>query len=499
MFTTFTAVMLLVYATFGADRTGDRSAIQSPNAVIRSSKSEGSSLFPVLPEEIESMPIPEARAEESVTVPDTWPSTFEVRDTGVASASDPGVASPQCDGRRIFMYKMPAEFNEELTRTCHNWSGWPNMCEDVTNHGFGILPESDPTGSILQPPSAWYRTDQFTLEVTMHERLKAYPCLTTNPDEASMFYIPFYHTLDLVRNLYSNDIPARDRLGQKFVEWLRNQVPWQRHHGQRHVLVLGRIYWDFCRLTSLDSSWGSNLVTHRELFNVTKLLIERSPWKSDTIGIPYPTSFHPSSEADLRAWQNKVRTHHRRHFVAVAGASRKKSLTGGIRDEVFNQCANSTKCTQLICSYDLCVGKPETIMRMGLESVFCLQPPGDSPTRKGIFDSLQAGCIPVLFNQQQAAQQYLLHLPGNGSEYSVVIPEDDVVLRRYDVMDHLSRIPQSEIARMRENIVQLLPHLLYRDPILTGEYTFKDAFDVAVDGLLERFEAEAGGELHPTS
>lgn len=512
LFITFTIVMLLLYVAIGADRI---TILRPSAALIQSSKPEENSPIPIPAEEFKApSPAPSLAVVSPAPAP-SWASinaSSEVLDVGASTdvapetGAAPGVPpdsgvtsanSTMCDGRRIFVYQMPAEFNEELARNCHNLSGWPSMCEDISNHGFGVLPEASP----LRPSDMWYRTDQFTLEVIMHERLKVYSCLTTNPDEASLFYIPFYHTLDLIRNLYNKqDIPSRDRLGNKFVSWLRSQAPWQRHHGHRHVLVLGRIYWDFCRSDSNNDTWGSNLVTHSELFNVTKLLIERSPWKSDTVGIPYPTSFHPSSEADVRTWQATVRASPRRHFVSVAGAKRLKSLTGGIRDAVFDQCANSSICNQLVCTKALCVGKPETIIRMGLESVFCLQPPGDSPTRKGIFDSLQAGCIPVLFNQQQAVQQYLFHLPGNGTNYSVVIPEDDVVLRHYDVMDHLSQIPESEIERMRENIVQLLPKLLYRNPKLTGEYAAKDAFDVAMDGLFQRFQAEeAGGARHPTS
>jgi len=475
---TFTIVVLL-YVTKGSDR-------RPSTTVIQLSETEQSSLTPAPSEEL-ATPFLQPRPLVMGEAADTQPSL---------NVSSEVSSSDTCEGRRIFVYEMPAEFNDERAQDCHGWPAWPSMCEDITNHGFGVLSEA----SGLPPSNAWYRTDQFTLEVIIRDRLKVYPCLTTNPDEAVMFYIPFYPSLDLIRYLYLPDYAARDRLGGKFLAWLRNQAPWQRHHGHRHVLVLGRVYWDFCRTEARpDDTWGSNLVTHWELTNVTKLLIERSPWQEKTVGIPYPTSFHPSSEADVRAWQATVRGSQRRHLVSLAGAKRKNTLTGGIRDAVFDQCGNSTKCNELYCSYQLCVGKPETIVRMGLESVFCLQPPGDTPTRKGLFDSLQAGCIPVVFNQQQAVLQYLFHLPGDGSDYSVLISTDDVVSRNYNVVDHLSRIPQSEIESMRERIVQLLPKLLYRDPVLTGEYTSKDAFDVAIDGLFKRFQDdEAAGELHPT-
>lgn len=489
--------MFLLYLRIGVDRR----TIESPDvvsAIIQAS------------EQVESTPMPTPLEETKVPVSEAPPVASETRVTsastevsGMGATTAAKFQRPEnCDGRRIFIYEMPAEFNEQLARNCDNWSAWWSMCEDISNFGFGVhlpLPESDPLASVLQPPSAWYRTEQFTLEVTMHERLKLHPCLTSNPDEAALFYIPFYHVLDLIRTLYKkDDIPARDRLGAQFVEWLRNQAPWRRHHGHRHVLVLGRIYWDFIRGAGKDATWGSNLLTQPGLGNVTKLLIERSPWKPDTVGIPYPTSFHPGSDVDVRAWQHTVRTSKRHQFVSVAGGTRTVKLTGSIRDEVFYQCANSTKCKQVICTHELCVTKPQTVIQMGLESVFCLQPPGDSPTRKGIFDSLQAGCIPVLFHEHQAVQQYLFHLPGNGFRYSVFIPQDDVAVNHYDVIDHLSRIPHAKVKQLQENIIEMLPTLLYRNPVLTGLYTSKDAVDVTLDGLFERFRLQSEGD-HLTS
>ncbi|XP_024356750.1 probable xyloglucan galactosyltransferase GT15 [Physcomitrium patens] len=399
----------------------------------------------------------------------------------------------KCDGRLIYIYNLAKEFNRLVVEQCSNWEAWPNMCEDISNQGFGVplqVPASDPMASILQPPDAWFRTDQFTLEIVFHERLKVHPCLTKNSEEASLFYLPFYHGLDLAQNLYNSDLAVRDRLNELFVKWLRSQKPWQRHHGKRHVLVLGRIVWDFVRKIGKDASWGSSLLTQPELTNVTKLLIERSLWEDSMLGIPYPTAFHPSSESDLRAWQHTVRTFDRRQLVSLAGSTRTKKLTGVIRDEVFDQCTNSISCRTIFCNIERCVERPQIILKMGLESVFCLQPPGDSSTRKGVFDSLETGCIPVIFNKHQAPNQYLMHLPADHNDYSVLVPEEEVCNRTFDIMEHLSKIPPSEIARKQKCIVDLIPRLLYRHPKPVGEYTSRDAFDVAMDGLMARFDAE---------
>ena len=54
-------------------------------------------------------------------------------------------------------------------------------------------------------------------------------------------------------------------------------------------------------------------------------------------------------------------------------------------------------------------------------SDFCLQPPGDTVTRKGIFDAWGLGCIPVVFSEL-ALSQYAPHLLPNASHLAIVAP-----------------------------------------------------------------------------
>ena len=203
------------------------------------------------------------------------------------------------------------------------------------------------------------------------------------------------------------------------------------------------------------------------------------------MAVPYPTNFHPASESELQLWQARVRSAQRTQFVSLAGAAREGE---SVRGEVFRQCAGSPKCLHVVCTQQLCVKNPQTMYKLALDSVFCLQPAGDSPTRKGIFDSLVSGCIPVLFFRNQTVLQYLWHLPGDGSQYSVQIDGAAVATDHYDVIAHLERIPEWRIQQLRENIVQILPTLIFRNPTLAGTYTSKDAFDVSIDSLFNQFD-----------
>lgn len=439
--------------------------------------------------------------------PDLKNTTIQPSSSMDQNPSDPNLSQEghaideKCKGRSIFIYDLPPQFNKYLVEDCKNWTAWVDMCEDLSNEGFGAqveLPSRDPMGYILRPRHAWFRTDQSNLEVMFHERMKTYPCLTQNPKDATMYYIPFYPALDLTRNLRSPSIEVRDALSHSLIDWLQVHPQWKQLHGHRHVMVLGRIVWDFFRKEN-NTGWGNALLSLPGLQNSTKLLVERNIWDNDMMAIPYPTSFHPTTDADIRAWQATVRTSERMIFASFAGSCRNRDMNGTVRGEVFQQCANSSICNLVVCTHERCVRQPQTITGLYLRSVFCLQPPGDSVTRKGIFDSLIAGCIPVLFDEKSALYQYLWHLPRNGSEYSVSIPGVNVTLNHYNVMEHLARIPNATVRRMQHTIIEMLPQLVYRKPGIynhSSKFDSRDAFDISIDALLEKFKLEDEQSVH---
>ena len=55
-------------------------------------------------------------------------------------------------------------------------------------------------------------------------------------------------------------------------------------------------------------------------------------------------------------------------------------------------------------------GKKDPHRSLSFKSTFCLQPLGDTTTRKGIFDVMLYGCIPVIFHPLSAPAMYTWHL-----------------------------------------------------------------------------------------
>ncbi|XP_074270224.1 putative xyloglucan galactosyltransferase GT11 [Silene latifolia] len=126
-------------------------------------------------------------------------------------------------------------------------------------------------------------------------------------------------------------------------------------------------------------------------------------------------------------------------------------------------------------------------MNLFQKSDFCLQPPGDSYTRKSTFDTILAGCIPVLFHPGSAYVHYIWHLPKDYSRYSVFIPMDEVMEGKVSIEKILLKIPKEKIRAMREEVIKLIPRIVYANPNSDVD-DLEDAFDVLVQGVLSRVE-----------
>ncbi|KAI4311663.1 hypothetical protein MLD38_036541 [Melastoma candidum] len=122
-----------------------------------------------------------------------------------------------------------------------------------------------------------------------------------------------------------------------------------------------------------------------------------------------------------------------------------------------------------------------------LKASFCLQPPGDTPTRRATFDGILAGCIPVFFEDQSARSQYDWHLAEDEfDEFSVTIPKEDVVFKGLRITDVLRKIPREKVEKMKEKVIELIPRIMYRKhESLAGLAAVKDAFDIAIEGTPE--------------
>ncbi|KAE8688420.1 hypothetical protein F3Y22_tig00110987pilonHSYRG00360 [Hibiscus syriacus] len=275
--------------------------------------------------------------------------------------------------------------------------------------------------------NSWFLTNQFLLEVIFHNRMKRYECLTNDSSIASAVFVPFYVGLDMSLYLWGFNITERDSASLALVKWLSEKPEWKRMWGRDHFLVAGRIAWDFRRQSDNESDWGSKLRFLPESKNMSMLSIESSSWNND-YAIPYPTCFHPSKDSEIFQWQDRMRRQKRRYLFSFAGAPRPE-YQNSIRGKIIDQClASKNQCKLLDCNYG---------------ATNCDNPVNDL------------------------------------GEWKINLNET------------LLRIPEDRISALREEVIKLIPRVVYAGSRSRSE-TLEDSFDLAVKGILERIKSVRG-------
>ncbi|KAF3330015.1 xyloglucan galactosyltransferase KATAMARI1-like protein [Carex littledalei] len=409
-------------------------------------------------------------------------------DISSASASVSTMPLPYvdpCADRYIYVYDdLPEKFNEDILQDCRSLSLWTNMCPSLTNSGLGPELNGADGDGVLQD-TGWYLTNQWALDIIFHKRMKQYDCLTKDYSLATAVFVPFYPGLDVTRFLWEPEIARRDKLGLELIEWLKQRHEWAARGGRDHFLVSGRSTWNLQRGLDESYAWGSKFLVIPEVQNITVLTVERRPIGKNEFAIPYPTNFHPSGMSQVTEWQEKVRSSKRPWLFSFAGG-RRPDQPERVRNYLIDQCAESSRCKMHECEIGgVECNSPSNLMKLFMHSNFCLQPPGDTRARRSIFDSMLAGCVPVFFHNESAHIQYKWHFPSNLESFSVYIWEDEVIEGRVRPEEVLLRYSEKEIREMREEVIRMIPTLVYTDPRYSSA-DFRDAFDVTVDRVVGR-------------
>ncbi|KAM7257906.1 hypothetical protein ACFE04_013647 [Oxalis oulophora] len=410
---------------------------------------------------------------------------------------NPTSSTSDCTDRWIYLRNLPSRFNIDLLTNCSDYQPFVDtFCQFLTNHGIGPKTHNN--------SQSWYRTDPNTLELMFHRRMLEYPCLTPDPDIANAVYLPYYSGLDALGYLYGLKANSGFEFGLDLFQFLQENEAriWDRNMGHDHFLVMSRPAWDFSQPVDNDPpTWGTSFLELPEFYNLTVLVPEGRFWPWQEQAIPYPTSFHPPSLGFFDSWIFRVKRSRRSALMLFAGGGGVAS-TSNIRKSIRDECENTNisnaisalydkVCEIVECSNGICEHDPIKYMKPMLKASFCLQPPGDTPTRKSIFDAILAGCIPVFFEDRSAKSQYGWHLPEDEyGEFSVFIQKEEVVFKRLHIVDVLMGIPRSKVRRMRERVIELIPRVMFRRHASSmGLRARKDAFDIAIDGTLQRIKS----------
>lgn len=394
---------------------------------------------------------------------------------------------------KFYIYDLPSKFNHDIQRLftdvrqfayCYNLD-YCGMGEDLSQTDAGGHTNKTTNQEIMSIRN----THQFALEVVIHYKLLHSPYRTTDPNQADMFYIPAYAGLNCLTFKEDSKLFAKE-----VFEHLEKHEAKNFRSGKPH----------FSTLSKIQREQGSDLcptLKHPATQNITFFTIEkesnpnwskyRQIYGTSVIVAPYPGYVHFTNYVqDISLSETKNGLHNLanskfqllvpslsdRHVTLflAAGTRRSNSFRAKLLDQFkiqtnlhpakFYTTKNSTKIDQVMlitreCSHEHRI----TTIPWMLKSVFCLQPPGDSPTRKSIYDSILSGCIPVFFTNsftvEYPFQKYIKY-----ETFSYTI--DEKLISRYNknVYDILKELPQKLVNDLHTNLLKVAKWFQYSLP-----------------------------------
>ena len=357
-----------------------------------------------------------------------------------------------------------------------------NQMRQTVNQTSSVINQS-PTYSL-----SIRNTHMFSLEVIIHHKLLHSPYRTLDPTKADMFYIPFYSGL-----MCECDRDKSPELVHNFFNYLRTLKYYRA--GKPHFSTLGKIQRE-------QTAESCPILRQRESSNITFIAIEKESnpsWNKDVpyvlgksiLVAPYPAYIHfinekPASKLseymitplDVSRTQFRLSVpslDERNVFLFLGCGSRRSNE---FRAKIIDQFAIQThddygkylhehKVTEveqiMLITQECSIHHRYTTIPWMMQSAFCLQPPGDSPTRKSFYDAVLSGCIPVIFKLQHPNELPFSDIL-NYDEFTFTI--DEKLISRYNktVIEIVRGIPHERVKLMHENILRVAKWFQYSLP-----------------------------------
>lgn len=380
---------------------------------------------------------------------------------------------------------------------------WPHLVDRYANftdrghHGHGVeIPfwkYNHGMGRLTNLSNHEYRTSQFSLFKIFYERALIDPHRTMDPEKATTFVIPYDFGMDATfTEQHGRMRRTQCPLATDVMKLLNSSKYFNQHYGHNHVLInaVNQNMNYFFTAKACASFF-------QFIWNVTKLSIDEymfiaknRPFELGNRGInwhaiPFPSDYHYTSLAtQLPPWTRSNSEESRPILISFIGNARKYSVVStSIREALLAQCQNHTNaCVHSLYAHST-LTQTSTVdakatadsdnnnggLNYAQNAVFCLQPPGDMPTRKSVFDVILAGCIPVFFHPLTATLMYEWHLSEEeweaiGVHYDSNQNNTDLIQHRVDFIQSLidlATIYPKLIQQKQESIRQLAYRLQY--------------------------------------
>jgi hypothetical protein len=355
---------------------------------------------------------------------------------------------------------------------------WPNIStaslqkrdrneiiDNVLNNG---------AGPVVNLRKGEFHTDQYQLFSMIYYRVLNDPRRTMNPEEATTFIIPYDFANDCAYYKKCNNnqnhtcFDFRKCPLAPSVDALLDQSKYfHRRQGRDHLLVVGMNY-------AMDHYIGKpkcKSLLRGICRNCTKLAIDDYSFMfaNEEGGIsergdywhaiPFPSNYHWNRYFKPPfPWEGDDRP------ILASYIGSGKSFYGParrLRLSIIHYCEKHPQ----LCVHKAYGGEGRnTFMIQGYhplevsaKSIFCFQPIGDLMTRKGLFDSLLQGCIPVIFDSLTAPVMYTWHWSESfWYDISIELPFHPTAFRVNDPIILLQNLyrNQSDLVKRKQALIK---------------------------------------------
>lgn len=385
----------------------------------------------------------------------------------------------------VFVYDLPDAIQRDgdvVRLRSNSCSEWQESSESEMSCLFGGVVDIEAPARKLKVRMAKYN-DWKGLARIVFKSLERHPLRTYRADQADLFFIPVY-----------DDLGDPDEKYCPSAEFLVGLLPHLNNAtASRHFWLTPFTGWvpETC---DIFNAQHTDLSPERRLLAATtKLAVEdtvstpgylepeenwreiqprrRPPIAENLHSIPYPSTLSGLGIASVQEWLHTLTVLPPRMQLASAVYNfHGYTSAAHARIELAGQCGQHPRCAFRSLSNFDDVG---LIFSQKLNSTFCLEPPGDSPSRKGIVDSIIAGCIPVLFSPLQS-KLWPWHVD-RWEDVAIVFNNVSSA-----VMSDLAAVPDARLKQLQSNMMSLSQRFIYSIP---GKPKPGDALDRALAGI----------------
>ncbi|KAK9706974.1 hypothetical protein RND81_07G164500 [Saponaria officinalis] len=283
---------------------------------------------------------------------------------------------------RVFMYDLPRKFTYGVIRS------YSIARSSVNGVGKSFDDDSELKYPGNQHSAEWYLFS----DLVRKERDPKSPIIRVlDPEEADLFYVPFFSSLSLVVNpIRPNNNNNGENVGMQYsdermqeelVEWLEEQEYWKRNNGWDHVVICqdpNALYKVIDRIRN-----GILLVS-----DFGRLRSDQASLVKDVI-LPYSHR--------INTYNGDVGVDNRKSLLFFMG-NRYRKEGGKIRDTLFQILEKEE---DVVIKHGAQSRESRRAATQGMHSSkFCLHPAGDTPSACRLFDAIVSLCVPVIISDQ---------------------------------------------------------------------------------------------------